>query len=250
MKRFRAHYWSCSKFADWIRGEKKPLALTEEEWEEWGKKSKGKRPVRHFIAEELLDQVQNIVNFPRDIWRGVKNYWDNRFVTKTHCLKTGLKPGCFHELDERILHGLFNELVEFVEFDLAHANAWGENKGRFKFKGGRSPEAGIDHLEWASALKFGKEEGFKKGDPEWGKPTPQAKAATVMLQLYRWWKEERPSRLEPMDASGWSSVCEGDASEKAKKVAFKRLQELEESYDREDEKMLVRLIKIRKSLWT
>lgn len=248
--RQRVNYWSCSRFADVVRGEKKPLALGLEEWEVWRKDARSKRPIRYFLAEEVLNCVQNMVNFPRDLWNSFRNYWNNRFVFKTHCLKTGLPPGRFHELDDRMLHGLFNELVEFVEYDLAHAHAWGDNKDKYEFKRGRCAEAGVDHLEWASGLKFGKEEGFKKGDPGWGKPTPQAKAALVIKELYKWWKEDRPSRLDPMEVSGWSSACEGEASEKSKKAAFKRLSDLEESYEKEDERMLVKLIKIRKSLWT
>lgn len=255
LHRHRFNYWSCSKFADLLRGEKKPFALGLKEWEEWRVALKSKRPFRYFLSECVLDKVQNLVLFPVDLYRTVRNWWSNRFVHKTHFLKTGLRPGVFHELDERIIHGLFNELVEFVEFDLAHANAWGENKGKYKFRKGRCPEAGVDHLLWACDLKFGEEEGFKKGDPEYGKPTPQAKSAAKILEIYKWWKEERPNRKDPMDLSGWSKVCDDEdskkkVSSKSKKAALEKLQDIEDSYDKEDEKMLVSLIKIRKSLWT
>jgi hypothetical protein len=40
--RSRIHYWSCSKFADFVRGEKKPFALEWGKWDEW----KNKRPNR------------------------------------------------------------------------------------------------------------------------------------------------------------------------------------------------------------
>jgi len=33
--RNRIKYWNCCKFEDWIRGEKKPEALTMEEWQTW-----------------------------------------------------------------------------------------------------------------------------------------------------------------------------------------------------------------------
>ena len=33
MIRSRIKYWSCSKIADWIRGERKPFALSLEDWE-------------------------------------------------------------------------------------------------------------------------------------------------------------------------------------------------------------------------
>lgn len=245
MRRSRINYWSCSRFADWARGEKKPPALEWNAWEEWRRETSARRPFRFFLAEKVLDVLQDIVMFPRDMLDSIYSWWYNRFVSKTHYLKTGLRPGKLHELDDRILHGLFNEFVEFVEVDLAHMQAWGEKK--YVFRKGRCPEAGVDHLLWASDLKY--DEFMEKDDPLWGKPTPQAEAAIKMLEIYRWWTEARPNRPDPMEESGWSEHYDGKDEEK-KDVASKKLQELEESYDSEDERMLVDLIKIRKSLWT
>lgn len=248
----RINYWSCSRFADWIRGGKKPPALQWDEWEKWREENRRLHPLRFFLAEEVLDRLQDLFMFPWDIRRSISAWWDNRFVSKTHVLKTGLPAGKYHELDTRILHGLFNELVEFVEVELAHMQNYGENEKKYRFKRGRCPEAGVDHLEWAMGLKH--DDSFlSKKDPDWGKPTPQAKAAAKTLELYRWWKEVRPARKDPHDASGWSEVWDKEqskANDKAKMAAIKRLQKIEEEYDGEDEKMLVRLIKIRKSLWT
>lgn len=42
LKRSRIHHWTCSKFADFIRGEKKPYALEWHRWEEWRKEQKEK----------------------------------------------------------------------------------------------------------------------------------------------------------------------------------------------------------------
>jgi len=67
-----------------------------------------------------------------------------------------------------------------------------------------------------------------------------------------------------MDASGWSAYCdrldregkdlfdykETPADRKEKHRAHKLLQKVEKQYEKEDEQMLIRLIKIRKSLWT
>ena len=38
----RINYWSCSKFADFIRGEKKPYALEWGKWDEWNKEQRKK----------------------------------------------------------------------------------------------------------------------------------------------------------------------------------------------------------------
>lgn len=247
MRRSRINYWSCSKFADWVRGTKKPLALEWDSWEDWREEASSKRPIRYFIAETVLNRLQDLFNFPWDVSHSFSAWWNNRFVAKTHFLKTGLRPGQYHELDERILHGLFNEFREFVESELARMQGWGDEK--YVFKRGRCPEAGVDHLIWASDLKY--DDAFiSKNDPLWGKPTPQAKAAEKMLDLYKWWTEVRPNRPDPHEASGWSKHWDKKGDDKAKAAASDRLQKIEEEYDSEDEKMLIRLIRLRKSLWT
>lgn len=248
MIRHRISYWSCSRFADWVRGEKKPPALGFDEWDEWRNEVKARRPVRYFIAEEVLDFLQDAVYFPADVYGSVRAYMDNRFVHKTHFLKTGLKPGRFHELHERFLHGLFNELKEFVELDLGMMHAsW--HKGDFKPRSGRCPEAGVAHLEWAMALRLDEDHGVGKKHKDYGKPTRQAKSAAEILELYRWW-ESRPSRPDPAEVSGWRELVGEKISTKKSVAAYKRMEAIENKYKREDDKMIVRLVRIRDDLWT
>jgi len=247
MMRSRMNHWSCSVFADWVRGEKKPMALEFGEWEKWHEEASSRRPVRHFIAEEVLDRIQDFILLPWDMSDSFRSWWHNRFVSKSHFIKTGLQPGRFHELDERILHGLFNELVEFVEVDLAMQQAFGDKS--YEFKRGRCREAGLDHLRWSSDLRFGPDEFVSEKDRMYGKPTPQAKSSMVIAELYNWWTETRPNRPDPSEASGWSALFEAEDS-KEKRAALKKLWKMEQDYDREDEKMLIRLVKIRKHLWT
>lgn len=225
----RIHYWNCSKFADKIRGTKKPFVLGWDEWEAWHDEARAAHPFRYFLAEKVLNKIQAFLYFPFDLWRKLNHRWSNRFFAKTHYLKTGLKPWVYHELDDRILHGLFNELKYFVEVELATLHAYGDKK--YKFCKGRCPEAGIDNLKWASSLKYDKEMGVPRKDPLYGTPTPQAKSSKEILDLYEWW-ENRPNRPDPLDLEGEKSF------------------RLEEKYDKEDDKMVARLIKIRRSLWT
>lgn len=242
------NYWSCSKFADLLRGEAKPRALSLEEWEDWRKRVRSERPVRYFLAENLLTSVQKFLYFPSNLLDSIRSYWRNRFVTKTHCLKTGLRPGSYHELDERIIHGLFNELKEFVEVELAQIQSYYKDR-KYKFRKGHCAQAGLDHLKWASGLKFDESMAFKPGDPEYGKPTPQAESAVKMEQLYRWWTEIRPNRPDPAEASGLRDR-ENKLSKKDRKAAFRKMDKIEREYEREDDKMLVQLIKLRRHLWT
>lgn len=242
--RFRKNYWGCSKLADKIRGTDKPeLGLTSEGWQEWHDIAKKKHPIRYYIAEEMLDNIQDFFYFPKDLYRAIKNYINNRFVDKTHYLKTGLKPGRYYELDTRIMYGLFNELVDFVEIEQATMCSYtnDDESKKYKFKKGRCVEAGLDYLDWASKLTHDNE------------PTLQAEVALKTLKLYHWWKN-RNNRPDPMDESGWSEYCDdkpfGSKLTDEGEDKLNKLQELEEKYDQEDEDMMIELIKIRKSLWT
>lgn len=246
MLRQRINYWNCSKFADWVRGIKKPYALTHEEWEDWREKASKKNPWRFYFTEKLLNKIQNFFFFPFDLLRTIRVYLSNRFVHKTHFLKTRFKPGHFYELDDRILFGLFNELKDFVEIELSGKLSLEETK-KHKFVGleKRSISAGLAYLDWATSLKYD-DDYCKKEDL--GKPTPQAKSAKQILELYNWWKS-RDSRPCPMEISGWSEAYKEKDSKK-RQQSHKKLMKIEEDYDKEDEKMLIKLIKIRKELWS
>lgn len=239
----RINYWTCSKFADWLRGEKKPYALEFDKWEEWKEDQRKKRPWRFWLSDTLLGKLQDIIYYPSDIYFNLKNYVRNRWIDKTHYLKTGFKPGYYYEFDERILHGVFNELVDFVEIELAHLSRWDKTK-KYKFKKGRCIEAAYDYFKWANNLKEKNEKGNRV-------LSDQAKSSRKIKKIYEWWKK-RLDRPCPMDASGWSKYCENKNTENAGdgKAELKKLQSIEEKYDKEDEEMLIELIKLRKYLWT
>ncbi len=275
----KRNYWSCSKFADWLRGTPKPRAGTSKEWNTWTKVAKAKK-IRYWLAEDGLDLLQNFVRWPLDLIYNARHYFDNRWVSKTHALTSNLKRGQWHDLDTRLLHATFDELVNFVEVEQAcHWVACSE-EDRKKYKapwyrkvfhlGSRNyPEAGLAYLEWAAGLK-NDEDWIDKDDPSFGKPTHQALAAQQTIMLYKWWKEERPKRPDPMDASGWSDYCEerrraaesqGDdlswigcdmddpEKERSRKI-LEICHKMEQEQEDEDTQMLIRLIKIRRSLWT
>lgn len=271
--RLRNSYWSTSAFADLIRGTKKLASGTSKEWHNWEHQSKRLYPVRHWIAEELLDIVQNIIFWPMDQIKDIKRYINYRWLTKTHMLKSRLRKGEWHELDTRILYCLFDELVDFVEIDQAyHHLRWDKAQrskynmpfwahGWIPFYNWRCAQAGIDYLDWASNLVHDEEYCCDK--PFYMQPTPQALAAQEQLELYTWWTKTRPARLDPYDASGWSTYCDRKRShgidlfsnddvvdESQSRDILDRLNQMEQEYNQEDEDMLIRLIRIRSSLWT
>jgi hypothetical protein len=249
MLRTRVHYWSSSKFADWIRGEKKPFALEWGEWDKYYNDLKKRKPFRYWFTEKFLRSLQNTINFPLDVYKEIRYYICNRYIDKTHYLKTGLNPGHYYEFDYRLIHGLFNELVDFVEIELAHSMTW-QNKNKYKFTNSRCVDAAYDYFKWANNLKVKSETGKRV-------LSDQAKASRKIKKLYEWWKYQRPNRLSPMEKSGWNKIYDtmelNNFKDKAPKNAhrnYMKLVKIEEAYDQEDEDMMVELIKLRRHLWT
>jgi hypothetical protein len=253
----RMDYWNCSRFADFIRGEKKPFALEWGKWSKWKKEQQKKRPVRYWLAEEGLSKLQDFVMFPVDVYTEIRYYIMNRWIDKTHYLKTGLKPGHYYEFDHRILHGLFNELVDFVEIEYAHLMKWSlrEDAKNYTFKNGRSAEAGLAYMDWSCNLKYDEDWGVDKKNKKYGTPTDQAITSQQIKNLYLWWKD-RPNRPDPKKVIGldWDDKKEDNlfAGKISKKelLEFRKLAKIEAEYDKEDTDKLIELIKIRKELWS
>ena len=85
-------------------------------------------------------------------------------------------------------------------------------------------EKGLETHEWEKTLVFNEDWGVKPDDEKYGKLTPQALAAIEQDEIYTWWKFYK--NKEEIDFFN------------------------EEAYLKEEEEMLIRLIKIRGSLWT
>jgi hypothetical protein len=272
------NYWTCSKFADWIRGTCKPLAADGKGWRDWKDAAKKSHPVRYWIAEEGLDYIQNFVNWPMDQIRNVKYYINNRWVDTTHALtahKDQLPRGQWCDLGYRFLPCLFNELVDFVEVEQAWMHIICDDDAQKKYGAPnrltgwskwRSSEAGLAYLTWAEGLTVDGSMGANQTDPDYGKPTGQAVAAKEIKELYLWWKNVYPNRRDPYEASGWSAICArrrektgidgilwSDRSPDERDETQKSLDmiaEMQKANEAEDELMMIRLIKIRNALWT
>jgi hypothetical protein len=123
----------------------------------------------------------------------------------------------------------------------------------------------LAYLTWASTLT--NEEFLEEGQKHLAEPTYQAKAAKEIIELYTWWTTVYRNRPDPYEASGWTAYCEESREANGGKLswsgdkdnpelraksdaAHKALREMEEAYEEEDEAMMIRLIKIRQSLWT
>lgn len=221
----RSKYWSNGKFADFVRGTLSLECGTSEEWRDWRNTAKTKHPIRFWIVEEGFDKVQNFIMYPIDKMYDIKYWYLNRFVTKTHCLTSNLKKGDWHELDERILYCLFDELINYVEVDLAWKNIAYDKEaaekykipwyalGWFRTRTWRNPQAGLDYLDWEITLTMDESWGLTPDDPNYNMKPDQALKAEEIVDLYNWWKNIRSNRIEPIESSGWSEYCDRKINE-------------------------------------
>lgn len=275
------NYWSCSKFADWLRGTPKPKAETGKGWNIWRENAKKAHEFRYWLAEEGLDRIQDFILYIPDKIYAVKYYINNRWITRTHSLTAhprDIHRGEWCDVGNRFLPCLFNELVDFVEVELAWWHlVWEGKEKRAKYNAPwwrfgwwnvrlwRCRQAGLDNLEWQRNLKYDDSYCVEPTDEKFGKPTDQAIKAQEILDLYTWWTEVYPNRPDPMKVSGWSAICDRERAEgrdlldlesrneqeaAEKKAALDMCSVIEAAYEKEDEEMLIRLIKVRHALWT
>lgn len=274
----RSNYWSIGPFADWLRGTPKLKCGTSDQWHEWEIKARDAHPIRWWLAEEALDYAQNFVNWIPDRLNDVRYYINNRWVSRSHSLTAhprDIKPGSWSDVGNRFLPCLFNELVDFVEIEQAwHHVLWSDDaktkfqvpwyrSGWLRWRTWRCPEAGLEYLRWAASLTNA--EFLEENEKHLAEPTYQAKAAKEIIELYTWWTTTYRNRPDPYDVSGWTAYCEAKrnlndgrlfgSKETAElkeqgNVALDKSREIEQAYNAEDEAMMIRLIKIRESLWT
>jgi hypothetical protein len=152
-------------------------------------------------------------------------------VTAMKYLKINtLSKGVWYDRDTVLLHAAFQVLVDFIEKEkLAQERFRSEKLGQAEF-----PELEENQLSWSE-----------------------------IRQLYRWWKEERPRRPNPLDGvpmppeeyfmppeNGVVLDPEADLEKYPEFYAalFKK-QALESEWYEEDQKNLERLIAVRSALW-
>ena len=155
------------------------------------------------------------MNFLRKI-PGV-NYLYHRFVTKCYYLDTKLARGDWYDTDTRLLHAMMNALIDFVE----------------------------------------KEKPFETHDYDFDKR--HRKIKKDIEEIYNWWKSY-PSLEKEIDdkLTEWNdlitmTVVDGKVvfeSRKGENKVLLELHNLEETLVKQETNMMVKLVKIRSSLWT
>lgn len=268
-------YISCSEFVDNLRnrlGMEKPKWAQFDEWDDWHRAARTAHPYGYFLTETLpnwLDTVWDFINSP---YYDTRYYIRNRFIRKTHVLRTDCPVGTYQDIDERLLGAMANAVIDFVEIELAYKSNWcvTDASKTAVWREGRCPELGLDYLRLEQEMVYDENESYH--NPELlGQRHPQAIEADEILAIYNWAKN-RPNRPDPYDVSGWNDYCEenrklsessgksyfagffsnnNDAEMSARRdAAHQKLTEVEKQYQQEDDDMLMRIVKIRRRLWS
>lgn len=289
---FRVKHWRSSSPIDKLRtwvGHEKPNCATSEDWRTWKIAYKTAYPKLYWFTEEFIEDLQDFVMLPMDLYRKACNALNARFKDRYWCLGSTLNKWKYHEVDTRMLECNFEALRVFVEEEKASFNltSWDgdtfiDNSKKFGRKwyhenrvtslfapAWKSREAGVDHLEWEIKLLIdddylGNHEPSIKEAKENGiynTQTPQAIKAEKILKLYLWWVDVRPNRPDPHDISGLTEfyrtkidlddlLCDQSLNDPNRREIFDACDRMEEEQYQEDTDMLVELVKLRRGLWT
>jgi len=236
-----------------------PDAATPQEWHQWNSDAK-KQKLKWFFAETLPDWLAFNFVYPYERFT-IK--LKNKYIRKHNQINVStLKDDEWYDTDTRMMHSMFQLLVDFVELEKAHMQVvFGEDDApKYMRKANyRNGSLGLKYLDWEITL--GKEGGAN-----------QSKHAKVVKELYTWWAGVRPYRTDLMDVKGSMGVStnefyDSDTSKDSMGVfadfgrkkdnepdlykdVNKAYEDAEKKYNKEDEQMLIKLVKIRKSLWT
>ena len=250
------------KFRKWMNFNP-PAALDMDGWNDFEDEFKKEAPFRYFIKYAIVLRIEGVFSrLDRIAWK-----LRNTYIRKYHLVNTKLEPG-YHETDTRMIHANFELLVDYVEIECANMATAFDGEAREKalgwryklppllrFKQFRSRELGMKHLEWETTL----------ANPtlsEYERNLGQAQKAVQVIILYTWWKDAYPKRegpeypLERDDDDKplrfLSAKWKKENAEKSEQISqwSKDTYEQELEWDKEDEAMLITLMKIRKDLWT
>lgn len=161
-----------------------------------------------------------------DIFRSIKWWFLYRTFNKFHIIDTGLKPG-YYDKDQLMLNAMFSLLVDYVEYELAWMSyACSSEDTKVKPNKSNGRELGLKYL-------------CEEPDQSTHSIRIVSDEDREIRDLYIWWKDVRPHR---------DSVVRAINSKKSRR----RLQShyKDELFYNEDTRMMVRLARVRGSMWT
>jgi hypothetical protein len=217
---------------------------TAKEWDNWGSRFVIEHPYINWLYNKI-DSIQEVLQYPFYKLYDILYYIRYRYIIKTHYVPTGLPPGEWYETDERLIFSMFNLLVDFIEIEKANmqrlckSNSYSNTPWYLIY---RSREQGLQYLNWEITLT--------------GEDGRQSYTAQEQLALYNWWTEIRPNRLDPYESTGYNSHCDTrdwqlwDDVDDVLQPMLRQIREIQNDYNVEDTDMMIRLVRVRASLWT
>jgi hypothetical protein len=201
------------------------IGATSEEWIAWHKKCKTDAPKLTFLVNSFDAVIRWFSIKYRRLVTDTRWYWYNRFKQSHHIKITTLKKGQFYEASEMILHGVFQEIVNFVE------------KGK------------PSEMEEYTLM-------LNNQPNEYDQLTEnQQQMIKVVYEAYHFWKNY-DNRLKTIDEMYPTSDEKEDIMEhftvenlEKNKDQFAKIREASEQLEKETEEHLINIMKIRRSLW-
>lgn len=249
------------KVNDWLHFNPPDYATTDE-WVAFDKKYRTEAPFRHFCVKVLPGHTYSpISNWIRKFTNQIRYR-----IARYHVVSTDLSPG-YYDKDTLLLCSAFTLLKDFVEVEKASMEHVCNNTPYkmnpllkyvpyYKDITFRSRELGLNYLEWETKLEC----------DEFDDCLNQAQRAEEVRELYLWWVDVRPARVEPEcpenpeaedddDLHILASLTEGYKEKYPEHTAkmdqwYEDYAALEDAWEKEDTEMLIRLVNVRKSLWT
>jgi len=159
--------------------------------------------------------------FPFEQLLDLKYYLKNLIFRRHHIIKTGLKKGQWYDTDTRMLYGMMNMLVSYIEdekpFEIIE---WDEDDTHRNVK------------EEILAIK------------EWW-DNYHNREAEIGIALHDWHEE----KFSGCEGDEWLKRINSKDTDEQKRL-FDRHEELKKKLFEEEQDMLIRLVKIRRFLWT
>ena len=214
----------------------------------------------------------------------IDNWFYCRFINRSDVIKIRSLDSGYHDIDSRMFHVIFDLLVEYVEVELALEEFFCDKLKQNNYKitlferfvdripkwlkpEFRSRELGIKNLLWRIDDKENDPDGFYK----------------EVYELYIWYKDNFLVREDTLDVTGWYDWCDYEKSKtgndwnfkphsfdkdgnvltyvlseehlteeekEKKKEILQKGWDLDEQRSKEEEEMMIRVVKIRSGLWT
>ncbi len=256
-------------FIRWLRKKifriDKPCYTSFGRWQRWQRLTKKERPCGWFLTETVPIFIEKMVGVFLDPVINYKNKWVMKNIVRPHLFDSRLSPEKQHDYKKKFLHGLFNELVNYVEVTLA--NRWvlwsvmQQRKYQYpawrkhwwlNWRPWRCSQAGIDSLKWQAELD--------ESDLAAGKRTKMiVESAQEIMLLYSWWVHVRLQRSESWVCVGLEEFMQKLNAKYGidtlriqwtadEELEYRRLldqqEKLEFEREHEDHNMLIRLVNI------